>query len=171
MKRNFFNGIAGVAVALLVGSAASGQFAINNVQLSAIGSSVKSLPTTDNSMRKAARDLERGFDNVSGEIWFKNPEGYQVRFDDGAVDVVVYYDNKGKRLYTVRNYDETKLPADIRHTVRSTYYDYAIRLVQEIESALGGVTYLIHLEGKTEWINVRVANGDMDEFEKYKKSE
>ena len=171
MKGHLFGSIAGIALALGMGIAANGQLATSNVQLSTIGSEKSTSANHVFFKRKAVRELERGFENVSGENWFKTPEGYHVRFNHDNVDHLVFYDNKGKKLYTIRNYDETKLPVDIRHQVKGAYYDYDIRLVQEIESASGDVAYLIHLEGKTKWINVRVSNGEMDVFEKYTKSE
>jgi hypothetical protein len=82
----------------------------------------------------------------------------------------VDYD-KGHWLHTIRTYDENELPKDIRHLVKSSYHDYNIYLVLEIEKPRDTFTYIVHLEGKTEWINVRVSSGVMDEFQKFQKSE
>jgi hypothetical protein len=174
MKKNLFKSIAGIALALAMSGTVHGQLAINEVPSSHIDPSAKALAAnneSNNFSRKAARDLARSFKDVSGENWFNLPDGYFVRFNSNNIDHMVFFDKKGNRRYTIRNYDETKLPVDVRHIVRSTYYDYDIRLVQEIESALGTITYLVHLEGKTEWMNLRVVNGEMDVFEKYHKSE
>jgi hypothetical protein len=174
MKKNLFSSIAIIVLTMAMGGSAHGQMAINKVQLSNIDPETKALAAnnrSDNFSRKAARDLARSFKNVSGENWFNLPDGYFVRFNSNNIDHMVFFDQKGNRRYTIRNYDETKLPVDVRHIVRSTYYDYDIRLVQEIESDLGTITYLVHLEGKTEWMNVRIVNGEMDVFEKYHKSE
>jgi hypothetical protein len=161
-KRSVFTRIAAIGLALVTGIAATAQLSINNVPLSKTGLSAKSLfasnETADVSS-KAAR-----------ENWFKIPNGYYARFTIDGGDQMEYYDKKGNKLYTIRNYDETRLPSDVRYNVKSTYVDYDIRLVQEIESASGAITYLIHLEGKAKWINVRISNGEMDEFEKYNKA-
>jgi hypothetical protein len=82
----------------------------------------------------------------------------------------VDYD-KGGWLHTIRTYNENELPKDIQHLVKSAYHDYNIYLVIEIEKPRDTFTYIVHLEGKTEWINVRVSSGGMDEFQKIQKSE
>jgi len=174
MKRNYFMGI--VATGLVFATnMVNGQYASSDVPSMRIASSVRSLSLgnieKDDFSRKAAEDLAKSFKTVSGETWIKSPGGYYVRFSLNDVDCMVFYDKRGNRLYTIRNYDETKMPTDIRHIVKSTYYDYDIRLVQEIENSLRTITYIIHLEGKTQWINVRIHDGEMDEFEKHNKSE
>jgi hypothetical protein len=90
----------------------------------------------------------------------------------------VDYDKKGIWLHTIRTYNENKLPSDVRHLVKSSYYDYNIIVVQEIEIPWEPFmdfptdlfTYIVHLEGKTKLINLRVSNGEMDEWEKFDKS-
>ena len=171
MKRNLFAGIAGLG--LTIAMTANGQVASNNVQFSKTFSYAKSFSNDvePNFNRNVARDLSKNFVNVSGASWVTLPDGYFVRFMLDDIDQIIFYDKKGNRLYTMRNYDEKRLPEDIRHLVKSSYYDYDIRLVQEIESTSKAITYIIHLEGKSKWINVRIADGEMDEFEKYNKAE
>jgi hypothetical protein len=174
MKRNYFTGIAAIGL-MLATNIVNGQYASNDVPSKRIASSVRSFSMSNieknDFSRKAAEDLAKSFKNVSGETWIKSPGGYYVRFIVNDIDHLVFYDKRGNRLYTIRNYDETKMPGDIRHMVKSTYYDYNIRLVQEIENNLNNIAYIVHLEGKTQWINVRVHDGEMDEFEKNNKSE
>ena len=174
MKRNFFTVTIAIGLVLLTGNVVNGQYISSDVPSKRIASSVRSFSTSniepDNSNRKAIKYLSKNFKNASGETWIKSPCGYYVRFILNGVDHMVFYDRRGNRLYTIRNYDETKMPADMRHIVKSTYYDYDIRLVQEIEGNSNTATYLVHLEGKTQWINVRIRDGEMDEFEKNNKS-
>jgi len=161
-KRNVFTGIVAIALVLVTGIAATAQMAINNVPLSTTGLSAKSV--------FASNETAGGSSKATRENWFKIPEGYYARVTIDGIDQMEYYDKKGNKLYTIRNYDEARLASDVRYNVKSTYLDYEIRLVQEIESASGAITYLIHLEGKAKWINVRISNGEMDEFEKYNKA-
>src|SRR5262252_8206089 len=91
----------------------------------------------------------------------------------GCNDHFIYrvdYD-KGRWLHTLRTYDESALPTDIRRLVKSSYHEYDIYLVLEIEKPRDSFTYVVHLEGKTEWISVRVSRGRMDELEKFQKSD
>ncbi len=176
MKKNFFISIVGAGLALVTCITAHAQFADRSLKfLPAIDSPEKSVEAYKSEKPdfnpKVARNFSRDFKNASGESWIKLKNGYYTMFTLNGIHYMVFYNNRGQRLYTIRNYDETKLPKDVRHVVKSTYYDYAITLVQEIEDAAGTITYLVHLEGKTELINLRVQNYEMDEFEKYIKSE
>ena len=78
---------------------------------------------------------------------------------------------KGHWLHTIRTYDEKELPEEIRHLVKSSYHDHDISFVLEIEKPRDTFTYIVHLEGKAEWINIRVNSGRMEEFQKFQKSE
>src|SRR5262245_51290483 len=97
------------------------------------------------------------------------PHPRNIGRNDHFIYRVDYY--KGQWLHTIRTYDENELPRDIRHLVKSSYYDYHISLVLEIEKPRDSFTYIVHLDGKTEWISVRVSSGRMDEFQKIQKSE
>ncbi|HMG66987.1 MAG TPA: hypothetical protein VK588_04840 [Chitinophagaceae bacterium] len=116
-----------------------------------------------------AKDYHQPGD-VSSTSLYEVPGGFvaKYRFDD--VDYRVSYDNNGRWLYTVRVYNESKLPRNMRREVKSSYPDYAIVLVEEIEKPANAYTYVVHLEGKDSWIKLRVSNGEMDEWQKFNKS-
>jgi hypothetical protein len=119
---------------------------------------------------KAVKNFVRSYKNVSNEIWFDIQDGFVAKFTLTDIVYLVYYDRKGYWLHTIRTYNESKLPQDIRHLVKSSYYDYTIMVVQELEKPLNTLTYIIHMEGKTNWINLRVCNGEMDEWQEFIKS-
>ncbi|MEO6960598.1 MAG: hypothetical protein ABIY90_01450, partial [Puia sp.] len=67
-------------------------------------------------------------------------------------------------------YSEDKLPREIRAIVKSTYYDFTITVVEDVQTRVNGV-YLIYLEDKTSIKIVRVTrDGDMDVFKEITKS-
>ncbi len=69
-------------------------------------------------------------------------------------------------MYTIRVYSEKQLDRSIRGLVKSTYYDYTINEVKEIEQYdIEGTVYLFLLEGEDDWKTVRLGNGDMDVME------
>ena len=120
---------------------------------------------------KAVRNFARFYKNISDEKWYEIPDALIALFTINNIDYRVDYDKKGNWLHTMRTYSENKLPGDIRHLVKSSYYDYNIMFVQEIEKPRETFTYVVHLEGKTKLINLRVSNGEMDEWQKFDKSE
>jgi len=62
------------------------------------------------------------------------------------------------------------LPIEVRRLVASSYLDYSIRTVEEIEAPHNILFYVIHLEGETNWINIKVSDYEINELEKIKKS-
>ena len=179
MKKNLLTSLAGISLTLLIGIAANGQLASSNVpspkeivsvQNSASNSASNSVEPS-NVNQKAVKDLAKSFKNLFDEKWLKVAGGFVVKFALTDVLCQVAYDKRGNRVYSVRTYSEAKLPVDIRHIVKSTYYDYNITLVQEIEQPANHITYIIHLEGKTELINLKVIDGEMEEWQKFIRSE
>ena len=97
---------------------------------------------------KAVRDFSKVFKQASNEAWFVTDDGFVVKFKQDGVETRADYNKKGNWLHTIRTYDENKLPADIRHRVKSSYYDYDILQVQEIEKPSSNFTILFILKEK-----------------------
>ncbi len=126
--------------------------------------------TAPASMSKAVRNFDKTFKNVIDEKWYVMPDGYRVNFTAKDVRCRLDYDKNGNWMHTIKYYDEKKLPVEVRRLVVSSYFDYSIRTVEEIEAPVILKFYVIHLEGETNWINIKVADNEINELEKIKKS-
>ena len=82
------------------------------------------------------RNFLKTYKDVSGEKWIEVKEGFVAMFNYNGMDYQVAYTKKGNLLRTIRSYSEDKMPPDLRHIVKSTYYDYEITRVHEIEIPL-----------------------------------
>lgn len=111
---------------------------------------------------KAVRSFKNSWQYIDNESWYQVPDGFRARFTQDGVLCLVTYNKKGNWLSTMRQYDETKLDKDVRSEVKSVYYDYNIILVEEIELPLKPLTYVIHLEDKDHFLNVRVCDREME---------
>jgi hypothetical protein len=58
---------------------------------------------------------------------------------------------------------------DIRAQVKSTYYDYTITLVEEIEQINNPLVYLVHLADASTWKIVSVCDGEMETVQDFRK--
>jgi len=182
MKKNLIACFTGMALLLFMNIPANAQLSFVKVETSRTNPFNESTVSNasdniepSNVNHKAVKDFDRNFKNANAK-WYQVENQFVAMFTADEVSYQVAYDKKGHKLYSIRNYDENKLPGDIRHNVKSIYYDYAITLVQEIEmpfnveNPLNAPTYIIHLEGKTKFINLRVCDGEMDEWQKFNKS-
>ncbi len=120
---------------------------------------------------RVVKNFVRSYKNVAGEQWYKLKDGFVSMFGLDEIDYQVAYDKKGSWLHTIRSYSENKLPEDIRHIVKSIYYDCGITLVQEIQKPTDPTTYIVQLTGKTYIVSLRVCDGEMTVLKKYSRSE
>jgi len=116
------------------------------------------------------RTFLKTYNDVSGEKWIEVKEGFVALFNYNDIDYQVAYDKKGNLLRTIRSYSEDKMSQELRHIVKSNYYDYDINRVHEIETPLDSATYVIQLVGKKELINLGIYDGEMEILEKFNKS-
>ena len=118
---------------------------------------------------KTVRNFWRLFGDSKNENWFHLENGYLAEFAENGKHYRAFFDRKGDWIYTVKQYSEKELPKDVRAEVRSTYYDYAIGHVTEVNQAQL-VVYLVHIEDAQEWKTIRVAaDGEMEAVEEFVK--
>lgn len=119
---------------------------------------------------KALKDFTRNYKKQSDASWYTIDDGFVAIFKNEGVKTNVYYDKKGRLIGDIRTYQEDKLPKEIRHQVKSTYYDFNIINVNELTVGNQKV-YLVKLEDKTSFKTIRIQEGEeMMETEKYQKS-
>lgn len=114
---------------------------------------------------KAEEKFAKTYKNATDITWYHfNDNRLMVRFFDNGVQTKIFYNKKGNQDAMVKYYTEDKLPNEVRHQVKSTYYDYSIFLV--IEVTVGNKTaYLVKIEDKACTKTIRVMNGEMDVIE------
>jgi len=167
---------------VLVSAATLGAISGADAQIAANNSSFEyqiNVTKTKNSMNeleaispRALKDFANAYKNVVGESWMKIKDGFSVRFISDGIRTTIYYDKKGNWAANVKIYGEEKMPRDIRHHVKSTYYDYNIVYTQEVETIdSGGVpTYVICVEDKTKIKMIRICDGEMKVWKEFTRS-
>jgi hypothetical protein len=114
----------------------------------------------------AVRDFTKKYKNATGVKWVKNENGPSVYFVMDGVKMRSSYNTKGRKEYVLKYYDESKLPTEVRHLVRSTYYDYTIAIATEVVRN-GNVSYLIKMENDKEYLTVKFDNaGEVSVFDR-----
>jgi hypothetical protein len=118
---------------------------------------------------RALRDFLSKYENATEVTWYKADKGFIVRFLVDSIFSRAAYKTNGHWVYTIKQYMEKKMPRSVRALVKSTYYDYNITLVEEIEQPNESVKYVVHLQDDVSWKNVLVSNGQMELIEDKKK--
>lgn len=118
---------------------------------------------------RAVRDFVTRFGEAPDVIWHKSDNHYIAVFIRDSVQTRVIYNMNGYLEYTMKYYEEPKMRRDVRALVKSTYYDYKIFIIQEIERPDDQPVYIVNLQGDTDWLKVKVYAGEMEVMEKFKK--
>jgi hypothetical protein len=118
---------------------------------------------------KAERNFIKTYKNATDILWYTLHDGrLMVRFFDNDVQTKIFYNRKGSNVAMIRYYTEDKLPNEVRHLVKGTYYDFNIFLV--IEVTVGHQTaYQVKIEDEVCTKTIRVMNGEMDVIEEIEK--
>jgi len=171
MKKILLSSLSGMWMLISTTIVVNGQLASNHARPS--GKFVSESENSSYAGRvnpSVIRSFLKTYKDVSGERWFEVKEGVIAMFDYNGVDYQVAYSKKGNLVRTIRSYNEDKMQPDLRHIVKSTYYDYDINRVHEIETPLNPVTYVVQLVGKKELINLKICEGEMEVLQKFNRS-
>ena len=160
-----------VTIACTIAAIVAASF-INSV--SAQQASVQSLHISSEYLNnihiKAMRDFLKRNKTAFDAEWFTIAGGYEVRYTGhNNSKCRSVYNCNGAFVYSIKQYSEDQLPRDVRSIVKSTYYDYTILLVEEIEQPREPVAYLVHMQDDTTLKNVTVCDGAMEVKEEYKR--
>lgn len=118
---------------------------------------------------KATRAFLTSFENATDVRWSGLDNGKSlVHFFSDGIETKIFYSKKGNLLATIRYYREDELPAEVRHLVRTAYYDFSIFLVIEV-TVRNQTAYLVKIEDNTHIKTIRVMDGAMDEIEALEK--
>lgn len=163
MKMIFFTGLVGMFI-LSISTAVKGQDKNGSLNVA--------IQVSRNDVNvNALRHFVKHFNDASSENWYATSDFVVALFTARDINYRVDYNiRNGNWIETFRTYSEAKMSPDLRQSVQSSYYDYTIFQVQEIEQPLHPVNYIVHLEGKAKLINLRIYNGEIEEEQNFKQS-
>lgn len=179
MKKNFLAIATCLVSLLLINSKSNAQgetVAMENVKNIKINHSVfpdlKGLAPMDASTInvKAIKSFKRSYKSIGNEQWSKIADGFAAFFDDNGVSNVIYYDKKGNWAGDLKGYHEDHMNKDVRDLVKSTYFDYKINYVNEVQTPenVDMPVYIVHIQGNNEIKLIRVCDGAMDVYQEFK---
>ena len=117
--------------------------------------------------KRALKNFAAGFKAAEAVKWFTIPDGFIAYCSINHQPSKLYYDRQGNWHYTTRVYEEKDLPAEVRATVKGTYYDYTICSIQEIQAA-DKTVYIVYMKDDNSIITLKVCDGEMEEIQHFK---
>ncbi len=121
---------------------------------------------------RAVRNFIREYKSVTDAEWSRSANGlFVVHFTSDSINITIHYNKNGDCEFLIRNYSEDKLPREIRHLVKSNYYDFNIHHVTEVTvDEISTYVVLIgdkNSKNKTYWKIIRVANGEIEVIKEF----
>lgn len=120
--------------------------------------------------KKIARDFSQHF-SAAGDISVYTDASSRTLVSClvNGVQNRITYDRKGNFVSNLRHYGEEGLPKEVRHLVRSTWYDYAIVYVVEVNYN-EKTGFVITLEDRISWKRIKVVDGETEVMEAFIKN-
>jgi hypothetical protein len=118
---------------------------------------------------RAMRDFVNRYGDASDATWHQSNGNYVAVFIRDSIQYRVIYSERGNLNYVMKYYEESRMARNIRAQIKSTYYDYKIYIVQELESPDHPTVYIVNLQGDTEWKKVKLCQGEMEVMEEFKR--
>lgn len=115
---------------------------------------------------KALLHFKRSFADAENERWSVGPDCYRVKFTRNSIQYFVDYSKKGNWRNTIRIYDESHLPPDLRRLVKTTFFDHSILTVTELHYQKT-LAYFIKIQYKGSTKTVRVIGQEMEVVEEF----
>lgn len=134
---------------------------------------VANAATTNNSTEKITpqerilKDFTKGF--ASTPTLTILDDGFMA---DAVVDghkVSVFYNEKGRRMYSIVRYASSNLDKDILETVKPGYYDYFITSMEKIQQPGFDAIYLVHMVNDTSIKTVKVTGNETELIQSFRK--
>ena len=137
--------------------------------ISRVGELTNVLKKVDRAGFKAMKDFTSSFKDASNVKWFAGDNIISASFIKDGIKNSVLYDKNGNYIRNIKNYDESKMPADIRELVkRSEYFDNNIVQAFEIQER-NLLYYIVYMEDKKTFNQVVVNDGEITLFKTFKK--
>ena len=116
----------------------------------------------------AIRNFYEQYGDDNNETWYATEYGFRAKFQQNGIASMADFNKKGGWIRSIKTYNESSLPIDIRRRVRQQYYDYHIFLVKEINQGSATI-YEVSIEDSRSWMVLLVAEDNMEPIGVYDK--
>lgn len=113
---------------------------------------------------KVVKNFYKSYGEQPAANWGRSARGFNVTFKNEGVKTLIYYTPGGLEETKLRFYFEDKLPSEVRHIVKSHFYDYAILYVTEVQKN-DAIAYYIKMQDSTTLKTIRMVNEEWEVVE------
>ncbi|HTS44212.1 MAG TPA: hypothetical protein VMH01_07430 [Puia sp.] len=162
MKKSIITiALAGIMLSLSF-SNAHAQFAVKADKSESTPGNFKAV-SSDKVNGKAIRQFQHDYKEVVNSDWSVLKDGgFLCRFIITDVPYRALYNPGGQWLYTISNYSGRQLSQSLRDKIQSSYYNYQITFVNQIDMPENKTIYLVEIQDEKSIKKVRVTDEEME---------
>lgn len=116
---------------------------------------------------KVIRSFLHSFTGATEVKWSLDNGRYFASFNQNNKLCKALFDGTGGLIFSLRYGTEKDLPRDVRKLIKSTYFDYAIDVVTEVDT-MDRKAWVVNLSDSDNLIVVSVQEGSLQELHHYK---
>lgn len=118
---------------------------------------------------KVTKAFSKLYKDATNARWFPIEKKFLVKFIMKDQDNTALFTKGGNLVYHISYGAEKNLPKEVRHIIKSSYYDQKINHVYNVEQDNRSI-WVVSLDDAKELIMVRVENNELEETQRYAKS-
>ena len=161
MKKIFFS----LAAILLVSFSSLAQKTDSVIVLPEI--KVTAISKVNKQIEKA---FEKAFPDAVKIRWYKTNKDYLTKFISDEMRHSAYFQRNGYLKYDISYGFKSNLPDQISQEIKTTYPDFIINRVANVKEAQRDI-WIINLESLKHYVIARSENGEVEEVERFERSE
>jgi hypothetical protein len=117
---------------------------------------------------KVNKSFEEMFNNTSQQKWSKVHEKFMVDFIQNDQKNRALFTKNGELIYHISYGVERNLPTEVRHLIKSHYYDQAITWVYKVNQDDRNI-WVVSMEDSKDLVMVRVEDMEVQETQRINK--
>ena len=120
---------------------------------------------------KVLRNFFRAYKNANGAEWMVlKDKSVMCRFHMDDVLYRAFYTPGGLWLQTASGYGPDKLDGTVKEMIKSSYRDYTISYVDQLDLPMNKTIYLVEVQDEKSIKKIRVADDEMDVIQEFEKN-
>jgi hypothetical protein len=113
---------------------------------------------------KVLRSFHDSYGELPGVNWFNAEKGFLATFKHDGIKKNIYYNLKGAVESEIFYYTEDRMSPEMRHFVKSRFYDFGITHVTEVHKK-GATAYYVKLEDRQVVQTVKIVGEEWEVVE------
>lgn len=118
---------------------------------------------------KILKNFNKKFREADGVTWEQEDDNYMAKFSRDGITANSLFDAKGRLIYTINFFSDKQLPVNSKKMLNNKYDPYHITSAAQVLIDNRNI-WIVKLAGKTNFIALRIEDGEMSEIENFNRA-